>query len=223
MDRIISFDCYGTIIDWEEGITVAFEKLLKRRGMEVSSEELLSRYAKIEAELENSYRPYREILREVAVKLARSFGVELSKDEKNVLVSSLPSWPPFPDSRDALLKIKEKGKIAIISNIDNALIEKTVKNLGVDFDFIITAEMAGAYKPSLKIFELAHSIFKVPKSRWIHVAQSIYHDIRPAKSYGITAVWIRRRGYGATLPISGTPDLMFNSLQDFSLYLSKRF
>ncbi len=222
MDRVISFDCYGTIIDWETGIVQALSEIFAKRGIRVQREEMLKHYAQVEAMLEKEYCCYKDILRNLVAEIARRYGIYVTDKEKNVLVDSLPSWPAFSDSRDALLKIKEKNKIAIISNIDNDLIERTIENLSVEFDFVITAEMVKAYKPSVKVFEYAYKVFGVPKSKWIHAAQSVYHDILPAKKYGIKVVWIRRRGYGATLPVEGSADLVFENLEELSEYLSEK-
>ncbi len=216
MKPVMSFDCYGTLIDWEEGIWNTINKILARRGINKRRESILSLYAQIESRAEREYKPYKEILKEVMGEIGRVLGIELEEEEKYALVKSIPYWPAFSDSKDALMRIKEDFRIAIISNVDNDIIEETIKNLGVDFDFIITAEMAKAYKPDLRVFKYAEDIMQVDKSNWFHTAQSIYHDIIPAKKLGVKTVWIKRRGFGATPPANAKSDFNFLSLEDLA-------
>ncbi len=181
----------------------------------------MKNYAIFEAELEKEYRPYRDVLRGVMREFSRMLNVEITEEEELTLVNTLPDWSPFEDPVESLKRIKKFAKIAIISNVDNDLIQKTVENLGVDFDFIVTAEMVGAYKPSLKVFEYAHGIFNVPKHLWTHVAQSTYHDIVPAKKFGIKAILIKRRGHGATPPVSEKPELEFQNLAELARWVEE--
>ncbi len=217
MKPVMSFDCYGTLIDWEEGIWNTINKILARRGgINKGRESILSLYAQIESRAEEEYKPYKEILKEVMGEIGRVLGIELEEEEKYALVKSIPNWPAFSDTRDALMRIKEDFRIAIISNVDNDIIEETIKNLGVNFDFIITAEMAKAYKPDLRVFKYAKDIMQVDKSNWFHTAQSIYHDIIPAKKLGVKTAWIKRRGFGATPPANAKADFNFLSLEDLA-------
>ncbi|EDY36280.1 haloacid dehalogenase, type II [Aciduliprofundum boonei T469] len=215
MKPVMSFDCYGTLIDWEEGIWNTINKILARKGINKRRESILSLYAQIELRAEKEYKPYKEILKEVMDEFGRVLGIEL-EEEGYALVKSIPHWPAFPDAKDALMRIKEDFRITIISNVDNDIIEETIKNLGVDFDFIITAEMAKAYKPDLRVFKYAKDIMQVDKSNWFHTAQSIYHDIIPAKKLGVKTVWIKRRGFGATPPANAKADFNFLSLEDLA-------
>ena len=216
MKPVMSFDCYGTIIDWEEGIWNTISKILKRRGMQEEREYILSLYAQIEARAEKEYKPYKEILKDVMEEIGRIIGIMLDEEEKYALVKSIPHWQAFPDTKDALIKIKENFRIAIISNVDNDIMKECVKNIGVDFDYIITAEMARAYKPDLKVFEYAQEFMKVDKEYWLHVAQSVYHDIIPAKKFGLRAIWLKRRGFGATPPANAKADFEFSSLEELA-------
>jgi len=216
MRPVISFDCYGTIIDWEEGIWNTISEILKRRGIQEEKEHILSLYAQVESDEEKHYKPYKEILKNVMEEIGRIKGIALDEEEKYALVKSIFHWHAFPDSKDALIKIKEYFRIAIISNVDNDIIERCVKNLGVNFDYIITAEMARAYKPDLKVFEYAQEVMDLDKKQWLHAAQSIYHDIIPAKKFGLKTIWIKRRGFGATLPAHEKADFEFSSLEELA-------
>lgn len=217
--RTVSFDCYGTIIDWERGILDTIRRVFP--STHLSDKEILNMYAEIESRLERKYRPYREILRDVMTGFAKELNREISPEEEFALVKSLPTWPPFEDSRDALRRIKKIAKIAIISNVDNDLIAKTIENLGVDFDFVITAEMVGAYKPSPRVFEYALKVFNVPKDELLHAAQSIYHDIIPCRRMGIKTAHIKRRGHGATPRTGGGGDLSLKDLSELADFLER--
>ncbi len=212
MIELISFDCYGTLIDWETGILDSLVPILKKHGIEISNSEILKLYADFESNLERSYKPYKEILREVVDMFGKRFGFTPSQSERNALMDSIVDWKPFEDAPGVLSKLKERYKLAIISNIDNDIIAETVKSLGVDFDHIVTAQMARAYKPSLEIFKLAHELFGIDKEKWLHVAQSVYHDIIPAKKLGLKVVLVRRRGYGATPVVHEKADYEIDDL-----------
>ncbi|AGB04220.1 haloacid dehalogenase superfamily enzyme, subfamily IA [Aciduliprofundum sp. MAR08-339] len=216
---IVSFDCYGTIIDWERGIVNTIRKVFPNSHL--SYAQILNMYAEIESKLEKHYRPYREILRDVMIEFANSLNREISSEEELALVKSLPKWPAFDDSRNALRRIKNLAKIAIISNVDNDLIAKTIENLGVKFDFVITAEMVGAYKPSLSVFKYAQRVFNVTRNEWLHAAQSVYHDIAPCRKLGIKTALIKRRGHGATPKAKGDGDLSFNDLSELADFLER--
>ncbi len=218
---LVSFDCYGTLVDWEKGITNALKPVLESHGIEVEDEEILEIYARIEPELERDYKPYKEILRMVIDEFGRRFGFKPREDERSALVDTIGDWPLFPDIREALLDIKKQHRIAVISNVDRDLFEKTLKNIGVEFDFIVTADMVKAYKPSLKVFEYAQRVFGVEKRDWIHVGQSVFHDIIPAKRFGIRAVLVKRRGYGATPRVEGEADVVVNDLRELADFLRR--
>ncbi len=219
MKPVMSFDCYGTIIDWETGIWNSIKEIIEKRGIKKSRENILSLYAKIESHAEREYKPYKEILKIVMLEIGKELKITINSKEQLALVNSIAFWPPFEDSKTALSKIKKYYRIAIISNVDNDIIDKTLKNLGIKFDYVITAEMARAYKPSLDVFEYAREVMDVDKSQWIHVAQSIYHDIIPTKRYGIKTIWIKRRGYGATSPAYEKPDFEFENLNELAYYI----
>jgi 2-haloacid dehalogenase len=214
----ISFDCYGTLIDWERGILPALKKLLSNREIDFSDDGTLELFAEFESELENEQRDYiryREVLQQLVQKIGQRFNFEPTETESgteiNCLVDSLKNWQPFPDTVAALAALKQKYKLAVISNIDDDLFASTAKHLKVEFDWVITAEKVRSYKPSTRNFEIALETMGIAPEKLLHVAQSLYHDIVPAASMGISTVWVNRRqdktGFGATLPASGKPDL----------------
>ncbi len=215
--EVISFDCYGTLIDWETGILGAVKPILKKYDVRLPDDVILEAYGQIEAEIEaGPYRPYREVLREAMKQLSEECGVTLQSTEYDAIVASLPSWPPFHDTVASLKALKSKYRLAIISNTDDDLFAGTNRLLGVEFDFIVTAAQVGAYKPSMQVFEQAHKVLGCPKDKWLHAAQSLYHDHVPAKKLGLKTVWIDRRqgrpGGGATPDAIAAPDMTFPDL-----------
>jgi 2-haloacid dehalogenase len=214
----ISFDCYGTLIDWETGILSALMPLLTAHGVEIDDESLLANYAGIESELEHEeYIGYRIVLTNVVMRMGTLYGFVPKPEEQGVLADSLPSWPSFPDTTEALRALKKKYRLAVISNTDDDLFAETARHLGVEFDHLITAAQVRAYKPSPKIFAEAYKRIGLPPNRILHVAQSLYHDIVPARSLGQSTVWINRRhgksGFGATPEATVKPDLELPDLQ----------
>ncbi len=212
--EVVSFDCYGTLIDWEGGLLPVLKQLLSNREIDFSDDRTLELFAEFESELENSkndYIRYREILQKVVQKIGQRVNFEPTATEINSLVDSLKSWQPFPDTVAALSALKQKYKLAVISNIDDDLFAGTAKHLNVEFDWLITAEKVRSYKPSTRNFEIALETMGIPPEKLLHVAQSVYHDIVPATSMGISTVWVNRRqdktGFGATMPANGKPDL----------------
>ena len=222
--EVVSFDCYGTLIDWERGILPPLKQLLSNREIDFSDDGTLELFAEFESELEkdeNDYIEYRKILQEIVKKFGQRFNFEPTETESgteiNSLVDSLKNWQPFPDTVAALSALKQKYKLAVISNIDDDLFAGTAKHLKVEFDWLITAEKVRSYKPSTRNFEIALETMGIPPEKLLHVAQSVYHDIVPATSMGISTVWVNRRhdktGFGATMPASGKPDLEVPNLK----------
>ena len=209
---VLTFDCYGTLIDWESGILAALRPVLDRHGVTAADDEVLERYAAIEAKLEaGEFAPYGRLLRSLMEELAVRFGFEPSRDEIGSLAESIPAWQPFPDTVASLERLKTKYKLAIVSNIEDSLFAHSARHLRVPFDFVVTAELARAYKPSHAVFERALDTIALPREQILHVAQSIYHDIVPARALGLSTVWVNRRhgleGAGATPPAAGEPDV----------------
>jgi 2-haloacid dehalogenase len=216
--RVLSFDCYGTLIDWESGILGAMRPILAAHHKSLPDSALLELYGELEAQAEEGeFRPYREVLQSVV----RAFGERLEFPPAGAEISSLPDslagWKPFPDTVAALHQLKSRYQLAIISNVDDDLFAPTLAKLEVKFDHIITAEQARAYKPSPSIFKLAEKRIGATRAQWLHVAQSVYHDVVPARSLGIANVWVNRRsprtGAGAAQAASPHPDLEVPDLQ----------
>lgn len=215
---LLTFDCFGTLIDWETGILDAVRPVLDRHEVQVGDDELLELYARTEAKHEQGeYVRYEVLLKLVMAEMSLRLGVDIDPGEVPCIAHSLGSWPPFTDTVVALERLKTRYKLAVISNVDDALFEKTARRLTVKFDWIVTAQQAGAYKPSRVVFETALSRFGLPRERILHVAQSIYHDIVPARELGLSTVWVNRRqgrkGHGATPPADAKPDVEVADLQ----------
>lgn len=211
---LLTFDCYGTLIDWRSGILGALSPLLAEHGVAVEDDQILQTYAEIEAEIQaGPYKSYASVLRELLAKLAERFGFLPGPAEFGVIVDSLPAWPPFDDTVESLKKLKTKYKLGIISNTDDDLFAQTNKRLEVEFDYIITAAQAGAYKPDHKMFNFAFDKIGLPREKVLHIAQSLFHDHLPAKELGLTTVWINRskmipgRISSAVRPDAEFPDL----------------
>jgi 2-haloacid dehalogenase len=219
--KFITFDCYGTLIDWETGILSALRPLLQQHGAELGDSELLQLYGDLEAQGESGeYHSYRDVLREVVRGFGQRFGFAASPAEQDSLPDSVAAWKPFPDTMNALRKLHSRFQLAIISNIDDDLFAASARQLGIDFDEVITAAQASAYKPSPTIFRLAQQKLGISTQEWLHAGQSIYHDVIPASSLGISTVWVNRPsvrpGVGAVRQASGTPDLEVRSLEELA-------
>ncbi len=214
----ISFDCYGTLIEWEAGILPVLRTLLLHHHCPQPDARILELYGEFEAEAEKGpYQSYRRVLESVVKRFGNRLGFQPSDDEIRALADSVPSWPPFPDTTSALERLQKRYKLAIISNIDDDLFASTSEYLDVEFDAVITAQQAQSYKPSINNFRIALDRLGVKPDRLLHVGQSIYHDVLPAQSLGIATVWVNRRsarpGIGAVRPASGKPDLEVPDLQ----------
>ena len=181
----ISFDCYGTLIDWESGILPVLRTLLGNHGQSLPDAALLELYGEFEAEAESGpYQSYRDVLQAVVRAFANRLHFEASSAEIRSLGESVRAWPPFPDTVRALHELQKRYKLAVISNIDDDLFAETRKHLGVEFDGVITAERARSYKPSINNFQIALRTLALSPDRLLHAAQSIYHDVVPARSLG---------------------------------------
>ena len=225
--EILTFDCYGTLIDWEEGILRSLRRILAAHGKNMDDVTILKLYGDFEADAERgSFRCYRDVLQSVVRRFGEDLGFAPTKEETRSLPESLKDWKPWPDTVHALGEIKKHFKLAIISNVDDDLFAATRPQLGVTFDHIVTAQQASAYKPSLRIFELALSRIGAPAHRVLHVGQSIYHDVIPAQTLGLNTVWINRpsvrNGVGAVKAIEGHPDLEVSSLAELATVCAQR-
>lgn len=211
----ISFDCYGTLVDWETGISAAVGEVLESHGIRRSRAEVLALFADLEPRAQNSERfvEYRLVLRRVMEMMGAGLGFRCSESDLDCLSDSLPDWPVFAEVRGALGALGERFRLAVISNIDDDLFAGTARALGVDFDAVVTAEQARSYKPDPNNFEVASARMGVRKQAWLHVAESLYHDIGPANRLGIRSVWVNRAGRGGgTRQTAAVPDLVVPDL-----------
>jgi 2-haloacid dehalogenase len=216
----ITFDCYGTLVDWERGILDALRRAVPAL-VGADDDELLEQYARHEAAFEQPpYRSYRVVLAESLRALAAERSLVVAEDDVVAFSESVRDWPAFPDSADALRELGRRFRLGVITNCDGDLFAASNRRLGIELDWVVTAELARGYKPSLLPFELAFEVIDVPRDRILHAAQSLYHDHVPAKQLGLTTVWIDRRhdrsGFGATPPASAVPDAVFPSMAAFA-------
>ncbi|MGA9964735.1 MAG: haloacid dehalogenase type II [Terriglobales bacterium] len=216
--KVLTFDCYGTMIDWETGIFSALRPILAAHGKKITDSALLELYSELEAsEEKGEFLRYREVLQSVVRGFGERLGFLPSDAEARSLPESIPNWQPFPDTVEALRKLKARYQLAVISNVDDDLFASTAPKLGVAFDQVITAQQARCYKPCIRMFELAEERIGVSREQWLHVGQSTYHDVIPAQSLGIATVWVNRTsprpGAGAATAAAGKPDLEVPNLQ----------
>ena len=219
--RCLTFDCYGTMMDWESGILAALQPIMRRHGKQVTDSQLLSMYADLESQAERgSYQPYRDVLRSVVAGIARKLGFTPTFDEIDSLPNSVDSWQPFPDTVAALRRLKTRYQLGVISNVDDDLFAATARVLEVPFDFVITAQQARSYKPSPNNFQLAFSTIGLPRDQILHVAQSLHHDHVPARQLGLKSVWVNRPrrvvGASAVPPAEANPDLTVGDLRSLA-------
>ena len=209
----ITFDAYGTLIDWECGILAAFAPAFATRDMDPDDEDVLQRYGRHEAALEaGAYRSYAEVLGRAFAAVCRELGFSPDHAEVRAFAASVGDWPAFGDSAAALASLKKRFRLGVITNCDDDLFALSNARLGIDFDWVVTAQAAGSYKPNTANFELAFQAIDLPRERILHVAQSLFHDHVPAKALGMTTVWVDRRaerdGFGATPAAEACPDLV---------------
>jgi 2-haloacid dehalogenase len=219
--EILTFDCYGTLIDWETGLLSALRRILSAHGKKIDDATVLELYGNFEQLSEQgAFRPYREVLQSVVRQFADKLGFVSTVEEARSLPDSLALWKPWPDTVAALRQLKSRYRLAILSNVDDDLFAATRPQLEVEFDEVITAQQAQAYKPSLKIFELALARIQAPAHRILHVGQSIYHDVIPAQALGLATVWVNRPsarpGVGAVKTALAEPDLEVSSLAELA-------
>lgn len=214
---VLTFDCYGTLIDWERGICEALRPVYDAHGVAIEDEALLEAFGRHEAELEaGHYVPYRSVLGQTLRLLGAEHGFRPTDEEVAGFGASVASWPAFPDTCAALERLGSRFELVVITNCDDDLFEASRRRLGVDFDRVVTAEQVRAYKPSLVPFEAALEAIALPRERVVHVAQSLFHDHVPAHELGLRSVWIDRRdgrpGTGATPPAQARPDRVLPDL-----------
>jgi 2-haloacid dehalogenase len=206
VERWATFDCYGTLIDWNGGLLAELERVF---GVQ-DAPRLLERYHELEPEIQaEQYRSYAEVLTLTLEALAREVGFGIPEGESGLLVQSLPKWPPFEEVPASLTEVRRRGwKLAILSNSDRDLIEASMRRLGVPFDLAIVAEDVHSYKPAHGHWERFYEITTADRKHHVHVAQSHFHDIVPANELELTSVWVNRRGeQGDPPPTREIPDL----------------
>ncbi|MCA9255514.1 MAG: HAD-IA family hydrolase, partial [Phycisphaerales bacterium] len=222
-----SFDCYGTLIDWETGLLAVLRPWADRSGLsEVNDTRLLAAFSQLEPimQSENPTALYPEILHQVMRRLADSMGAVASEADCEALATSVGDWPAFADSPAALSRLQERFKLIIVSNVDRASFARSNERLAVAFDAIIAAEDVGSYKPGPGHFQSAFdwlALQEIERSVLLHVAESLYHDHVPAKALGLRTIWIRRRREGASRATRApdapvTPDAAFATLGEFA-------
>jgi len=217
----LTFDCYGTLIDWETGILAAILPVLAGRGIAAEATQLLQHYVRYEAAQEAApYQRYRNVLQNVMADIAAELGFTPTAAELQALPNSVGHWPPFADTVASLVRLQTRYKLVIVSNIDEVMFAETRKLLQVEFDDVITAEQVESYKPAPTHFHVALQRLGVLPQYVLHVAQSLYHDHMPAKALGLTTVWVQRPsrlpGTGLALPAAATPDLVVPDLQSLA-------
>jgi 2-haloacid dehalogenase len=217
----LTFDCYGTLIDWETGLAQAFRPVLEAHGVTAGDDDLLERYARHEAAAEGGpYMSYREVLAAGLRGVGAELGFDPAADERAAFSASVADWPAFPDSAAALTRLGERFRLGVITNCDDDLFAASSRRLGVAFDPVVTAQQARAYKPAERCFELAFDRLGLPRERILHVAQSLFHDHVTAKRLGFATVWIDRRagrdGTGATPRADAAPDATFPDMAAFA-------
>ena len=215
---IISFDCYGTLVDWEAGISTFLAQVFSEKGVRVDVNELLRAREDIEFELiQGAYRSYRDILSLSLKEAFYRFSIQYSDRDGEQLAESIPKWPAFKETQPALERLVQRSGLVIISNIDNDIIEKTRSTLGVNFRLTVTAQDSRAYKPSTKPFELALRKLRCKPEEMLHVSSGFRYDIPPAMKLGFKTAWVNRKH--EKKPSSPKVDYEFESLTKFAEHL----
>ena len=230
--KVLTFDCYGTLIDWEKGIIDALQPILMAKGIKISDDEILIHFGRTEhvIQSESPGMLYSHVLEEVVYKFGEKYGFNPTKAEAESFGLSIKNWKPFPDTVAGLKKLARFFKIIIVSNIDNTSIAATVPHVGIDFYKIFTAQEMGAYKPDEKVFSYVFEKLSnegIQKNDILHVAESVFHDHIPAKKLNLNSVWIHRKSdkqtAGATPNVDKAyiPDFQFNTLLDFANWVEQ--
>ena len=205
----LTFDCYGTLIDWRSGIERELVRVLG--GVKLSGQQLLAAYVDAEKSQEFSYRRYREVLSRTVLSMSGALGVEVSAHAAREFAASVPNWPAFPDTAKFLREMGSRGyRRFILSNVDTDLLEETMRNHGLEVDGFVTAEEVGSYKPNPAHWRRFIEKTGTQKEKVLHCAQSVYHDIIPTQALGIASAWVNR--YGEALGPGVEPSYICDSL-----------
>ncbi len=208
----LTFDCYGTLIDWRKGIETHLGRVLQEKGLSDVTQ-VYSTYVRLEAMEEGTYKKYNEIIANTALRVARHFGLELKPNEAIEFAESVPSWTPFHDTVQTLRKLGKFGlKRIILSNIDSDTLRESIRINDLDVDGFVTAEEIGSYKPSLGHWTSFLERYRIKKSNVLHVAQSVFHDIIPARNLGLLTAWINRYDDAKRLEVK--PTFEFHTLAE---------
>jgi 2-haloacid dehalogenase len=218
--EVLTFDCYGTLIDWEAGILAGLRRVLGG-GAGPGDDELLEGYAAAEAAAEaGPWQPYRAVLAEALRAVCRKYDVEPSDPDVRAFAASVADWPAFPDSASALQRLGARFELGVITNCDDDLFAASHRRLSEPFRWIVTAEQVGSYKPNRRNFEVALGRIGRPRRAMLHVAQSLFHDHVPAQALGLATAWIDRRrgrtGFGATPRAAVAPDISAPDMATFA-------
>jgi len=217
--RYLTFDCYGTLIDWKRGIEAALGAALG--GAPRVKGGLLAAYLEAEKEEERSYKKYRQVLRNAALQVASRAGVDLGEEEAEAFADSLPSWPAFSDARPSLDELRSRGyELYVLSNVDRDLLEETIRRSRLELDGYVTADDTGSYKPAPGHWETFMKRSGAEREGILHVAQSVFHDIMPAQKMGISSAWVNR--YHERLPPGAQPSFIVGGLEDLLPLLPRR-
>ncbi len=190
--RFVTFDCYGTLIDWETGAYDAFQKEADRDGFTIDRDELIPRFIEVQREIQRgSYELYAEVLRRTAVRVAGELGWDLEPSRSNFLPNSVPAWGPFRETNAQLERFAKKYELGILSNIDDKLLGATRRHFRVDFDLVVTAQQVRSYKPDPAHFKECERRIGSKKG-WVHVASSYYYDVEPCLKAKVPVIWVNR-------------------------------
>lgn len=211
--KSLSFDCYGTLIDWENGILDFIRPLLESYDVHVIDEWILEFFAEHEPVIQAQGGSYRSVLSKILAALGTRLAFSPDANSLAAFADSMEQWQPFPDSVDALVSLRKNFELVALSNIDDDLFAASAKQLNNPFCHIITAEQVGAYKPDRQMFD---ALLKRAKGPILHVAQSRYHDILPATQLGLDTVWINRPNLGAAKVVDANPTWTFDSMAEFA-------
>jgi len=210
--KYLTFDCYGTLIDWKKGIEESLRASIG--SLSVSGDQLMKAYLEAEKEEESTYKSYREVLAGSALRLSGPLGVRVDREAAESFAGSVPRWPAFPDTAEALKELGRRGyRRYILSNVDDDLLEGTIANNGLEVDGFVTAQQVGSYKPDPGHWEEFMKRTGARKEEMLHVAQSVFHDVVPTQELGIASAWVNR--YSEPLPPGAAPAFIVDSMETF--------
>ena len=213
--RLLTFDCYGTLVDWKKGVLSSLIPFFEDFQLVLTEEQIFNLFFDSDREVTSGgYIPYREVLRRQVGRMADTLNLIIEDADRDVLINGFSDWQPFEDTVSTLTQLMNHFQLAIVSNIDKDLFQITHQKLGIPFDHIITAQEVGSYKPSLENFQYALQVTGYEKHEVLHIAQSLQHDIIPTNKLGIKNIWINR--YNEKVPAKGPsyPGMVLNNLRE---------